>query len=67
MSFRVNVLIKDDNGEGKLIYNLLSNKAKAVDEALKIAFKNPKWREKYLIKIPNDKLKEMFETISQEN
>jgi len=63
MSFRINVVVPDKTGKIKVIYNLLENKGKAVESALRFAFQDPQWREEHLIKAEEEDFKELFNLI----
>jgi len=65
MSFRINVVLKDEKGDVKLIYNFIENKAKALEDALRLAVKNPEWREKHLIKVDKKQLENLFNVIAE--
>jgi len=67
MSFRINVVLKDEKGDVKLIYNFIENKAKALEDALRLAVKNPEWRKKHLIKVDKEQLEKLFNVIAEES
>ncbi|WP_456470013.1 hypothetical protein [Caminibacter sp.] len=67
MGMRINLNLKDENGELKLIYSLLENKAQAVEDALKLAVKNPEWRKKHLIRVDKEKLEQILGIIVSDN